>query len=168
MSHRDEIARLTPGLRRFAHALALREPCRTNEPADELVQKTIAAALRTGRHPTADALRIWLYGTFVNLFHARMREESRPMSGSPAPAARSQGVTQSLLELAVEDREALLLVVLEGFTYGQCAEILGVSRAAVVCRIARARQVLGQHLGVALPFEARRQLRQPAHLRLVK
>lgn len=167
MGHREDIARLIPALRRFAHALVLHDDARTGDVADDLVQRCVAAALRAGTQTSPDSLRLWLYATLVNLNHARLRTDAT-FSRNAVPQPRSQGVTQSLLDVSVEDREALLLVVLEGFTYVQASEILGLTRATLLCRLARARIVLGQHLDAALPFEARRHLRQPTHLRLVK
>jgi RNA polymerase sigma-70 factor (ECF subfamily) len=167
VGHREDIARLIPALRRFAHALVLRDDARAGDVADELVHRVVVAALRAGPQPSPDSLRLWLYTTFINLNHVRLRTHA-PASAAPAVQTRSQGLTQSLLELSLEDREVLLLVALEGFSYGQAGEILGISRAALVCRVARARHVLGQHLDVALPFETRRHLRHPTHLRLVQ
>jgi RNA polymerase sigma-70 factor, ECF subfamily len=169
LGHRDDLARLTPALRRFASALIPREGSGPNDAAAEMVHRTLALALKTGRQPAADQLRIWLYTTLIHLNQARLQAISEAGGAPPAsPAPRSQGVNQALLELPLSDREALLLVVIEGFTYAQSAEILGISRATLVCRIARARALLGQHLDAALPFGARRHLRQPNHLRLVK
>jgi RNA polymerase sigma-70 factor (ECF subfamily) len=170
LGHRDDLAKLTPALRRFAGALIPRDAARGGDPgggsAHDLVVKTLTAALRTGRQASFEQLRMWLYSTLVHLNHARLQAESQ--AAGATPSSRSQGVSQSLMELSTPDREALLLVVTEGFTYAQSAEILGISRATLVSRVARARAVLEQHLDAALPFGARRLLRHPSHLRLVK
>ena len=49
----------------------------------------------------------------------------------------------TLLALSLEEREALLLVALEGFTHAQAARILKISRTILVARLARARAALG-------------------------
>lgn len=163
MGHREDIARLTPALRRFAHALVLRD----DPLADDLVLRTIEGALAQSPFASLDALRQSLYCSLLRLHHERLRNEAAPARPS-GPPARGQGVTASLLALSTEDREALLLVVLEGFTYAQSSDILGVTRSALACRIARARLTLGTHLDAALSFDARRHLRSPSHLKLVK
>ena len=90
------------------------------------------------------------------------RAKPRPASG------RSQGISHALDALPLEEREALLLVVLEGFNYAQAADVLSVPRAALAARIARARQLLSEHLDAALPIEARNRVRHPEYLRLIK
>ena len=72
--------------------------------------------------------------------------------------------------LPLEDREALLLVALEGFDYGDAARILRVPRATLLTRLTQARSALGDLL-TARPEPARRpsigQGNGAPHLRLV-
>ena len=179
MSLKEDIEKLAPGLRRFARALVQHDPDEPHDVADELVRETMIRALRSERNSRLASTKIWLYATLANLNHARLRAHAPaergwrgPVSaqeGTPPHASgRSQGISQALDALPVEEREALLLVVLEGFTYAQAADVLGVPRTALAARIARARQFLSEHLDAALPIEARNRVRHPEYLRLIK
>ena len=88
-----------------------------------------------------------------------------------APAPRPEhppGLREALAQTPLECREALLLVVVEGFSYGEAAEILGVNRLGVATRLARARKDLGARLEANRPGPARPDPRRPPYLRLVK
>jgi RNA polymerase sigma-70 factor (ECF subfamily) len=178
VSLKEDIEKLAPGLRRFARALVQHSPDEPHDVADELVHETIIRALRTERSWRVANAKIWLYATLANLNHARLRADAhsgRSLRGS-APVAdtvhshpgRSQGVSQALDALPIEEREALLLVALEGFSYAQAADVLGVPRSALAARIVRARHFLTEHLDAALPIEARNRSRHPEYLRLIK
>jgi RNA polymerase sigma-70 factor (ECF subfamily) len=77
-------------------------------------------------------------------------------------------VREALAKIPLEDREALLLVVVEGFSYEQAASILGLSRLGVASRVARARRQLDGPLEATLSGEAPPRPRHPPSLRLVK
>ena len=179
MSLREEIEKLAPGLRRFARALVQHSPDEPHEVADELVHETIVRAMRIERNWRITNAKIWLYATLTNLNRARLRLHNSLGRGwrGQAPAqdggatqagARAQGISHALDALPVEEREALLLVVLEGFSYGQAADVLGVPRSALAARVTRARHFLTEHLDAALPIEARNRAKHPEYLRLVK
>jgi RNA polymerase sigma-70 factor (ECF subfamily) len=176
---KEDIEKLAPGLRRFARALVQHDPDEPHDIADELVHEAMTRALRTERNWKVANAKIWLYATLANLNHSRLRSLT-PVgrnwrshahaleNAHPHASSRSQGISQALDALPIEEREALLLVVLEGFSYAQAADVLGVPRSALAARIARARQFLTEHLDAALPFEARNRFRNPGYLRLVK
>jgi RNA polymerase sigma-70 factor (ECF subfamily) len=89
----------------------------------------------------------------------------------PVAAKRDQqspGVTEALTALPLDQREILLLVVLEGFSYAEVADALGLPRAAIGARVARARTVLEERLDASRLVERRGKPRTPPHLRLVK
>jgi RNA polymerase sigma-70 factor (ECF subfamily) len=50
--------------------------------------------------------------------------------------------------LATEEREALLLVALEGFSYQEAAEIIGAPKATLIARLMRARAALAAAQGL--------------------
>jgi RNA polymerase sigma-70 factor, ECF subfamily len=168
-----EIERLVPLLRRYAHALVAHVANDPRAEADALVRDTLARVPRTDR---AVIPRISLYATLTTLNRARLRAMVPPPAtavpeteGMTAAAAwASHGVTQALDALALDQREALLLVALEGFSYAEAADVLGVSRQALAARITRARATLGEHLDVSAGGEGRAKPRQPPHLRLIK
>ena len=51
-------------------------------------------------------------------------------------------VTQALQDLPVEQREALALVVIEGMSYRDASDVLGIPIGTLTSRIARAREAL--------------------------
>ena len=180
VSLKEDIEKLAPGLRRFARALVQHGPDEPHDVADELVHDTMLRALRTERNWRVANAKIWLYATLANLNHARLRAQtpggkswrgyaSAHEATAQHPNGRSQGISHALDALPLEEREALLLVVLEGFSYNQAADVLGVPRSALAARITtRARQFLTEHLDAALSIEARNRIRHPEYLRLVK
>jgi RNA polymerase sigma-70 factor (ECF subfamily) len=179
VSLKEDIEKLAPGLRRFARALVQHDPDEPHDIADELVRETMIRALRSERNSRFASTKVSLYATLANLNHARLRAQSSsgrswlgPVSAPEGTLAhangRSLGISNALDALPVEEREALLLVVLEGFTYAQAADVLGVPRTALAARIVRARHFLSEHLDAALPIEARNRTKHPEYLRLIK
>jgi RNA polymerase sigma-70 factor, ECF subfamily len=63
-------------------------------------------------------------------------DDAPDMSG---PEAGSRDIERALGSLVEEQRAALLLVVLEGLTYREVAEVQGVPVGTVMSRLARAR-----------------------------
>ena len=49
-------------------------------------------------------------------------------------------IERTLSSLDPREREVLLLVDVEGYSYGEAAEILGITEAALTSRVSRARQ----------------------------
>ena len=166
---RTELERLTPGLRRYARALVARDVDDSRLEADALTSETLARAMRADHGARIQSQRIWLYATLTTLNRARARRQPpREKSASPDGKPAGRGVSDALDALPLDHREALLLVVLEGFTYGEAGDALGLSRAAVGARIARARSILDQRLDAAQPADARKKQNPPPYLRLVE
>jgi RNA polymerase sigma-70 factor (ECF subfamily) len=132
-----------PALRRYARALT-----RDAETADDLVQDTLVRALRSEHLFHGGDTRAWLYTILTNLNRNRLRSLSRrpilaPIKDGDAitagPEAGGRDITRALDDLAEDQRSALLLVVLEGLTYREVAEVQGVPIGTVMSRLARAR-----------------------------
>lgn len=158
---RGELDRLAPALRRYARALVARESADPQHDADCLARDTLARAERADRSQNS---RVWLYATLTMLNRARAR------STTPRHNARERegaGVSDALTELPLDCREAYLLVTLEGFSHTEAGDILGVSRATVAARVARARLLLETRLDAARPLGERGKKRLPPYLRLV-
>jgi len=151
---RTEILPLLPGLRRFAAALAGRADPDSLRETDERVLRAVHAVLRDPLVDSGQNLRPALYGALVRLQQGR--EELKPTAGPDLGPA--------LLALPFGHRAALLLVVLEGFSYEEAATALGLNRHIVLGRLTTARQMLSRH------FDARQThgFRHARHLRLVK
>ena len=82
---------------------------------------------------------------------AQLPEDLPATEGSPHgeldAAEGSAAVSAAVGRLSAEQRAALLLREVEGLSYDQIAEVLGVSMAAVRSRIYRARSDLARDLG---------------------
>jgi RNA polymerase sigma-70 factor, ECF subfamily len=147
---RSEIEAAIPALRRYARALT-----RDTETADDIVQDTLLRALRSEHLFHGGDLRAWLYTILSNLNRNRLRTLSRrpvltPIQDSDAatngPESGGRDITRALDDLAEEPRTALLLVVLEGLTYREVAEVQGVPIGTVMSRLARARMQIKAYL----------------------
>ncbi len=147
---RQQIEATIPALRRYARALT-----RDAETADEIVQDTLVRALRSEHLFHGGNVRAWLYTILTNLNRNRLRSISRrpvlaPIKDGDATTAGadtgSRDIARALEELAEEQRTALLLVVLEGLTYREVAEVQGVPIGTVMSRLARARLQIKAYL----------------------
>ena len=67
-------------------------------------------------------------------------------SGASGPEAGGRDIERALALLVDEQRTALLLVVLEGLTYREVAEVQGVPIGTVMSRLARARAQIKTYL----------------------
>ena len=133
-----------PALRRYARALT-----RDSDIADDLVQDTLVRALRSEHLFHGGEVRSWLYTILTNLNRNRLRSLARRPTLSPledndapdlaGPEAGGRDIERALATLVEDQRNALLLVVLEGLTYREVAEVQGVPIGTVMSRLARAR-----------------------------
>jgi RNA polymerase sigma-70 factor (ECF subfamily) len=140
-----------PALRRYARALT-----RDAELADDLVQDTVVRALRSEHLFHGGDIRSWLYTILTNLNRNRLRSLARrptitalddndapDMAG---PEAGGRDIERALATLVEDQRAALLLVVLEGLSYREVAEVQGVPIGTVMSRLARARMQIKAYL----------------------
>jgi len=100
-----------------------------------------------------------LFRTIRNLFYDMKRRSKivqfEPLDSAPEPVRReASGVSLDMEEvmsrLRTEEREALYLNVVEGFTAGEIAEKTGSPRGTILSYIRRARQKLTRALGSEL------------------
>jgi len=147
---RQRVEAAIPALRRYARALT-----RDGETADDIVQDTLVRALRSEHLFHDGDVRAWLYTILTNLNRNRLRSLSRrptlmPIKDSDAaitgPDTGSRDIARALDDLAEDQRAALLLVVLEGLTYREVAEVQGVPIGTVMSRLARARMQIKAYL----------------------
>ena len=158
---RHNVEAMIPSLRRYARALT-----RDADIADDLVQDTLVRALRAERLFLGGDLRAWLYTILTNLNRNRRRSLSRQPAmmelfdttpDASGTEAEGRDISRALATLAEDQRSVLLLVVLEGLSYRDVADIQGVPIGTVMSRLARARA----HVKAALEG-------QPTVLRRVK
>ena len=156
---RQGIQATIPALRRYARALT-----RDAEIADDLVQDTLVRALRSEHLFHGCDIRSWLYTILTNLNRNRLRSLSRrpvitPIEETDAPDAGTgtggRDIERALASLVEDQRVALLLVVLEGLSYREVADVMGISIGTVMSRLYYARQKLRAYL-------ARRMSQEPA------
>jgi len=152
---RDQMVQLLPRLRRFAAGLT-----GSVTDGDDLVQDTVERALKN-LHQWEPGTRLdsWMFRIAKNRFLDIRRSQKR--SGvvavevpEDAPAIVSDGArgaeahmmlsgaAQALDGLPPEQREALLLVAVEGLSYRDAADILEIPMGTLTSRIARAREAL--------------------------
>jgi len=145
-----------PRLRRYAIALL-----RDRAAADDLVQDVVLRALdRLHLWREGSNMRTWLFTIMHNLHANDRRRASRTADNQPLDAAALARGTPPEQEAAVElaqladaiaalppaQREVLLLVGLEGFSYADAAATLGVPVGTVMSRLSRTREELRRTL----------------------
>ena len=147
---RDGVETMIPALRRYARALA-----RDRDIADDLVQDTLVRALRAEKQFVGGDLRSWLYTILTNLNRNRRRSLARKpvftelFDNNPDASgteAEGRDISRALAALVEEQRSVLLLVMLEGLSYREVAEIQGVPIGTVMSRLARARATVKAYL----------------------
>ncbi|MFK7087285.1 sigma-70 family RNA polymerase sigma factor [Chromobacterium violaceum] len=139
-------------LRRYARVLE-----RDAATADDLVQDALELAWRNWRQwrPGSD-IRPWLFSILHNRHVDHVRRARPPTELSDAEWAglavppgheresRMRDLVRVLAQLPDEQREVLLLVVVEGMRYQDAAGILGVPAGTVMSRLHRGRERLRQ------------------------
>lgn len=142
---------MLPRLRRFARALTGRR-----EDADDLVQIALERALvRRAQWESGTNLRSWMFKIINNAWIDEVRsrgrrdkifapEEAAATATSPANAdpIDAIAVRRAIGQLNEDQRIAVALVLVEGLTYKEAAEVLGVPMGTVTSRLARAREQL--------------------------
>ncbi len=148
----DEIEECVPALRRYARGLT-----RNPDVADDLVQDCLERAIRKhGLWRPTGPVRAWLFRILLNIYrndlrHRRRSPELVPVDGlavelrslevQPGRLALAE-TEQALQTLPSEQREALLLVAVEGFNYLEAAAALGIPVGTLMSRLGRARATL--------------------------
>lgn len=146
------LEREIPRLRRYAFALT-RNPSR----ADDLVQETLARAIaRQHSWRWGTNLRAWLFTIMhnqnVNAVRRAMREgiavevdDTRPFPTAPVdPMAPLllHDLDRALARMAGDQRRVILLIGLDGMSYGQAATFLDVPIGTIRSRLSRGRTAL--------------------------
>jgi len=144
----EDILEQIPRLRRYARALL-----GDRYAADDLVQDTLERALSKYHLWRAGSdLRAWLFAimhnVFVNQVRGRRAEIERTMEELPDIAVREThsdalevaDVDRALRALPEEQREVLLLVVLEEMSYEEASRALNVPIGTVMSRLSRGRE----------------------------
>jgi RNA polymerase sigma-70 factor (ECF subfamily) len=152
---REELIPLLPRLRRLARALAGQ-----SADADDLVQMALERALgRAGQWRPDAALDKWIFAIMRNAWRDELRARGRAQNlfapeaagvgaidGACAPPRKTE-LAQAMAALSPDHREVVALVLVEGLSYAEAAELLQVATGTVTSRLARARAILQAQLG---------------------
>jgi RNA polymerase sigma-70 factor (ECF subfamily) len=157
-----EFARLLesqlPRLRRYARALT-RDPSR----ADDLVQDTLVRALdKQHLYQDGTNLRAWLFtlmhNQHVNNARRNVREDNSldvdtvaahlVAVTDPTASRQLRELDEAIGKLAMEQRQVILLIGLEGMSYEEAAAILDVPIGTVRSRLSRGREALRRLMGM--------------------
>lgn len=156
---RDAIIAALPRLRRFCQGLA-----GNAQDGDDLMQSTVERALsRAHQFEAGTRVDSWMFRISQNLRIDAARAAARrgtqvPVEDLPETIGEDGRVTvenrsdlaaaQRALQAVPEDqRAAFLLVVVEGLSYREAAEVLDVPVGTIMSRLARARGRIEQVVG---------------------
>lgn len=154
---REALVTAIPNLRAFAISL-------TGNPtlANDLVQETLLKAWSNrDKFATGTNLRAWLFTILRNTYFSefrKMRREIQDVDGVAAAQLSSPpeqnghmdmaDFRRALATLPADQREALLLVGAEGFSYEEAAAIAGCALGTVKSRVNRARARLADLMSI--------------------
>jgi RNA polymerase sigma-70 factor (ECF subfamily) len=157
LSDAQELEDHIRALRRYAHALV-----GGSAHADDIVQETLKRALhylRDGKEILN--LRAYLFTMLHHVHIDHIKREKRagellPIDEEmqlavPPPQLgylQCREVAAAIRALPDEQREVLLLVALEGMSYQDATEILGVPIGTIMSRLNRARKAVADRLGM--------------------
>ena len=148
-----------PRLRRFAVGLA-----GNPSDGDDLCQMTIERAL-SNRSKWAEGTRLdsWMYRIMRNIWIDEGRKVTRSRetfvaeeagagvggAGAQESAVELSNIDRAMQKLPEDQREAVLLVMVEGYAYKEAAEIVGCPVGTLNSRLVRGRDALMGLLGEA-------------------
>lgn len=152
----DEMVAFLPQLRRFAYGLS-----GSLDSADELVQRTYERAFEKHQQWRRDTrLDSWLFRIMQSIHYnnyksAKIRgadqdqidaDHLESFEGEKAmECALDLGTVHAkILQLPLDQREALLLVAVESFSYKEAASTLEIPVGTLTSRLARARMTLAK------------------------
>ncbi|MBP2234858.1 RNA polymerase sigma-70 factor (ECF subfamily) [Sinorhizobium kostiense] len=156
----ERLIAFLPNLRRFAISIS-----GSRDLADDLVQAACERALANAeRFEPGSRFDAWMFRILRNLWidHLRRqktagvqddiseRQDIAGPSGEREAEARLtlKTVTEAIADLPDEQREVLLLVCVEEFSYREAADVLDIPIGTVMSRLARARKNLAEAAGI--------------------
>lgn len=161
MAFESDLLALLPRLRRFAMSLS-----RDAADGDDLCQAAVERALKSrGQWQPGTRLDSWMFRIMRNLWIDEVRTRGRrDRTFAPEEAGAAVGddgdrrieraveisdVGRAMDRLPAEQREAIALVLVEGFAYREAAEILDIPMGTLTSRLVRGREALMRELGEA-------------------
>jgi RNA polymerase sigma-70 factor (ECF subfamily) len=152
---RQQLIELMPRLRRFARSI-----CRDVHDADDLVQLAVERALLHYEQWRPESrFESWMFGIMRNAWIDEVRargrrdrvfapEEAGAHVGEATTDAqiRLLSVRRAMSELPEDQRVAVALVLIEGLSYKEAADVLDVPIGTLTSRLARGREALQKRL----------------------
>lgn len=153
---RVQLIELLPRLRRFARNLT-RQP----DDADDIVQIALERALsRCDQWDASSRLDSWMFGIIRNAWIDEVRSRKRrgpqldvdEMSETIADSHAAleievMSVQTAMAQLPEEQRTAVSLVLVEGLSYKEAAQVMDIPIGTLTSRLARGREALQVLLG---------------------
>jgi RNA polymerase sigma-70 factor (ECF subfamily) len=153
---RLQLPALLPRLRRFARAIA-----KNTADADDLVQIGVERALaRIEQWNPERRLESWMFGIIRNAWLDEVRSRSRratlfapeelgeDVGVDPIESETTIGSVQTAMAcLPEEQRTAVALVLVEGLSYKEAADVMAIPIGTLTSRLARGRETLQKMLG---------------------
>ena len=148
----DDIEASIPALRRYARAVV-----RDRDRADDLVQDCLERAVAKRHLWRGDGpVQAWLFRILINRYRDLQRQNPAPghlvaiedltfepaQGGGQDASLALREVQDAITRLPGDQREALLIVALEGKTFDQVASLLDIPKGTLMSRLARARATL--------------------------
>ncbi|HEX2589997.1 MAG TPA: sigma-70 family RNA polymerase sigma factor [Rhizomicrobium sp.] len=154
---RKDIVDLLPRLRRFARALTANAA-----DADDLVQDAVERAL-SRLHQWEDGTRLdsWMFRiaktVWIDKVRAAKVRRAEPLSDEEASGAHDGArdaearltfadTVQAFGDLPEDQRVAVALIAIDGMSYRDAAEVLGVPIGTLTSRLARARIAMAEKI----------------------
>lgn len=154
-----ELEQCIPALRRYAFSLFHQQ-----EEADDLVQDCLERAIKKqSLWKQGSSLRAWLFTMQHNLYINQLKKRGR----QPLMTEETEQLTHSLephksdvlirdidfcmRQLPGDQRQVLLLVTVQGFSYKEVGRIIDVPLGTVMSRLSRARKTLQALMNGEIP-----------------
>jgi RNA polymerase sigma-70 factor (ECF subfamily) len=155
---RDDLVAAIPNMRAFAISL-----CGNRDRADDLVQEALVKAWNhLDSFEQGTNLKAWLFTILRNAYFSELRKTKREIADSEGQLAAKLSVppeqqghldlldlNRALAKLPPDQREALILVGAEGFSYEDAASISGCAVGTVKSRVNRARTRLNEMMSTS-------------------
>lgn len=152
---REQLVSALPRLRRFARTLT-----RDIADADDLVQIAVERALlRFDQWRPESRFESWMFGIIRNAWIDEVRsrrrqervflpEENGENVGDASNEAQATRLSmqRALMALPEEQREAIALVLIEGLSYKEASDVLGIPMGTLTSRLARGREAMQANL----------------------
>lgn len=153
----DALLAIVPQLRAYARTL-----CRAKDVADDLVQETLLKAWeKKGDIRDLDCLKSWAFTIMRNEFNAQWRRrkfmvededgywaETLTTEASQTSFVDLQDLARELSKINDLQREAIMLVFVNGLSYEEASEVASCPIGTMKSRVNRARKELCERLGL--------------------